>query len=168
MNSQQRFWLQLLLLLISWWAHLDVVEVDFSQAAVIVVDPLQSFLHVGGVGRLVREDLEGICFHHTCPKHDKSSRSLASCPDTFKLVSRSDIIRTVDALCVGDGACGAQSVVVLLVAHQRVHSEDGCANNHHKQEEKYQWFLLLSGFLLHPLLCPCTDTPGKNLQYVTS
>lgn len=68
----------LLLLLISWWAHLDVVEVDFNQAAVVVVDPLQSFLHVGGVGRLIGKDLEGIWFHHTCPKDNKSSRSLAS------------------------------------------------------------------------------------------
>lgn len=34
--------------------------------------------------------------------------------------------RTVDALGVGDGSCGAQSVVVLLVAHQRVHSQDSC------------------------------------------
>lgn len=36
------------------------------------------------------------------------------------------MIRTVDALCVGDCACGAQSIVVLLVAHQRVHSKDSC------------------------------------------
>lgn len=49
-------------------AHLDVVEVDFSQAAVVVVDSLQSLLHVGGVGRLVWEDLERIWFYHTCPK----------------------------------------------------------------------------------------------------
>lgn len=35
-------------------------------------------------------------------------------------------MRTVDALCVGDGAGGAQSVIVLLVAHQRVHSKDCC------------------------------------------
>lgn len=62
---------------LSWWAHLDVVEVDFSQAAVVVVDSLQSFLHVGGVRRLVREDLERIWFHHTCPKHNRSSRSLS-------------------------------------------------------------------------------------------
>lgn len=33
---------------------------------------------------------------------------------------------TVDALGVGDGACGAQSIVVLLVTHQRVHSKDSC------------------------------------------
>lgn len=32
--------------------------------------------------------------------------------------------RTVDALCVGDRSCGAQSIVVLLVAHQCVHSKD--------------------------------------------
>lgn len=49
-------------------AHLDVVEVDFSQAAVIVVDSFQSLLHVGGVGWLVREDLERIWFYHTCRK----------------------------------------------------------------------------------------------------
>lgn len=35
-------------------------------------------------------------------------------------------VRTVDALRVGDGARGAQGIVVLLVAHQRVHSQDGC------------------------------------------
>lgn len=34
--------------------------------------------------------------------------------------------RTVDALRVGDLAAGAQGVVVLLVAHQRVHPQDGC------------------------------------------
>lgn len=39
---------------------------------------------------------------------------------------RAELIRTVDALSVCDGARGAQSVVVLLVAHQRVHAEDGC------------------------------------------
>lgn len=46
-------------------SHLDVVEVDLSQAAVIAVDPLQSLLHIGGVGQLVWEDLEGIRFDHT-------------------------------------------------------------------------------------------------------
>lgn len=51
-------------------ADLDVVEVDFSQAAVVVVDSLQGFLHVGGVRRLVGEDLEGIWFHHTCRRHN--------------------------------------------------------------------------------------------------
>lgn len=35
-------------------------------------------------------------------------------------------IRTVDALRVGDRPGGAQGVVVLLVAHQRVHSQDRC------------------------------------------
>lgn len=44
---------------------LDVVEVDFSQAVVIVVDSLQGFLHIGGVWRLIREDLEWIWFHYT-------------------------------------------------------------------------------------------------------
>lgn len=39
-----------------------------------------------------------------------------------------DVRRTVDALCVGDGARGAQSIIVLLVAHQRVHSQDRCKN----------------------------------------
>lgn len=46
-------------------ADLDVVEVDFDQAAVVVVDSLQGFLHVGGVGRLIGEDLEWIWFHNT-------------------------------------------------------------------------------------------------------
>lgn len=43
-----------------------------------------------------------------------------------------DVIRTVDALGVGDGAGGAQSVVILLVAHQRVHSKDGCNDRGNK------------------------------------
>lgn len=41
-------------------------------------------------------------------------------------LQKAELIRTVDALSVGDGARGAQSVIVLLVAHQRVHAEDGC------------------------------------------
>lgn len=49
-------------------SHLDVVEVDLGQAAVVAMDPLQSLLHIGGVGQLVREDLEGIRFDHTCQK----------------------------------------------------------------------------------------------------
>lgn len=44
---------------------LDVVEVDLYQAAVIVVDPLQGLLHVGGVGGFLWEDLEWIWFHNT-------------------------------------------------------------------------------------------------------
>lgn len=39
---------------------------------------------------------------------------------------RAELIRTIDAFSVCDGAAGAQSIVVLLVAHQRVHAEDGC------------------------------------------
>lgn len=64
-------------LVISPTADLDVVEVDFSQAAVVVVDPLQSFFHVGGVGWLVREDLEWIWFHYTCRRDNiMASRDL--------------------------------------------------------------------------------------------
>jgi len=49
----------------------------------------------------------------------------------------SDGARTVDALRVGDGSRGAQSVVVLLVAHQGVHSQDGCKKRkHHCEHEK--------------------------------
>lgn len=41
-------------------------------------------------------------------------------------LQKAELIRTVDALGVGDSACSAQSVVVLLVAHQCVHAKDGC------------------------------------------
>lgn len=61
---------QLLVAVLSRSAHLDVVEVDFNQAAVVVVDSLQSFLHIGGVGRLVGEDLEWIWFHYTCRRRN--------------------------------------------------------------------------------------------------
>lgn len=47
---------------------LDVVEVDLRQAAVVAQDPLQSFLHVGTVGRLGGEDLEGVGLDHTCKR----------------------------------------------------------------------------------------------------
>lgn len=46
------------------WADLDVVKVDFSQTAIIVVNSLQGFLHIGGVWRFFREDLERIWFHN--------------------------------------------------------------------------------------------------------
>lgn len=58
------------MLLVSGSADLDVVEVDFSQAAVVVVDSLQGFLHVGGVWRLIGEDLKRIWFHYTCRRHN--------------------------------------------------------------------------------------------------
>lgn len=44
---------------------LDVVKVDLCQAAVVAMDPLQGFLHVGGVRWLIGKDLERIWFHHT-------------------------------------------------------------------------------------------------------
>lgn len=47
------------------WLHLDVVEVDIKQAAVVFLDLLKGFLHVCGVGGLVWEDLECIWFYYT-------------------------------------------------------------------------------------------------------
>lgn len=35
-------------------------------------------------------------------------------------------IRTVDAFCVCNLAGGVQGIVILLVAHECVHSQDGC------------------------------------------
>lgn len=98
---------------------LDVVEVDLRQAAVVAQDPLQRLLHVGAVGRLSREDLEGVTFDHTCRRRQtvKKAPPLSG--------GGGGGLRTVDALRVGDGPSGAQSVVVLLVAHQRVHPQDG-------------------------------------------
>lgn len=58
--------LMLLCVVTSRCTYLDVVQVDLSEGAVIVQDPLQGLLHVSGVGRLLGEDLEWICFHDTC------------------------------------------------------------------------------------------------------
>lgn len=98
---------------------LDVVEVDLRQAAVIAQDPLQRLLHVGAVGRLGREDLEGVTFDHTCRRRQTVKKAPPPSGGGW------GGLRTVDALRVGDGPGGAQSVVVLLVAHQRVHPQDG-------------------------------------------
>lgn len=35
-------------------------------------------------------------------------------------------IHTVDAFCVGNLASGVQGIIILLVAHECVHSQDGC------------------------------------------
>lgn len=51
--------------------HLDVVEVDLRQAAVVAQDPLQRLLHVGAVGRLGGEDLEGVGFDHACKRRHR-------------------------------------------------------------------------------------------------
>lgn len=100
---------------------LDVVEVDLRQAAVVAQNPLQRLLHVGVVGRLGREDLEGVAFDHTCRRR----HTVKKAPPPPAGGGAGGGLRTVDALRVGDGPGGAQSVVVLLVAHQRVHPQDG-------------------------------------------
>jgi hypothetical protein len=46
------------------WLHLDVVEVDIKQAAVVFLYLLKGLLHVCGVGGLVWEDLECIWFYY--------------------------------------------------------------------------------------------------------
>lgn len=60
---------------------------------------------------------------HVTKKQNKTDERAATC---FHPTEDAGAVRTVDALRVGDGACGAQSIVVLLVAHQRVHAQDGC------------------------------------------
>lgn len=35
-------------------------------------------------------------------------------------------IHTVDAFCVGNLASGVQGIIILFVAHECVHSQDGC------------------------------------------
>jgi len=35
-------------------------------------------------------------------------------------------IHTVDAFCVCNLASGVQGIIILLVAHERVHPQDGC------------------------------------------
>lgn len=57
---------------------LDVVEVDLRQAAVVADDPLQGLLHVGAVGRLGGEDLEGIRFDHTCERGNRAGVKTAA------------------------------------------------------------------------------------------
>lgn len=57
---------------------LDVVEVDLRQAAVVADDPLQGFLHVGAVGRLGGEDLEGIRFDDTCERGNRAGVKAAA------------------------------------------------------------------------------------------